>query len=290
MQKRFFLFVSLVVCLVACNKEEQIPAYIKLEAFTVNAPGGAAHQKLPHAWVYVDNVFLGGFPVPGGIPVLAEGEKEIEIYPGIRENGSRQTPTLYPLMGAFKQNVQLVAGQTVTVTPIASYFNIVTSPVGGVENFDGASVFPFDDLDGDNSTFLEVGSADGFEGKYGLLKVDTSHVANWVMIRQVMEGLPTNGDRPIFLEMHYKNDTPFEVRLFGSNQTGSDTEVIPLFQFNNSENWNKIYINLTDFIASSKYPQYQIQFRTTLPIDLTTGKYVQTQGNVYFDNIKVLYF
>jgi hypothetical protein len=276
----------------ACTKEGPTPAYLKINAFEVDAiAGGAAEHKIPHAFVYLlPNSLLGGFPTPGLVPIIAEGDTTIEIFAGIRENGSRQSPTVYPLMSSYKTTVRLVPGQITEVTPVVKYYPNVIVATASQENFDGNSVLPTDDKDGNSNTLLTIGSIDGFDGKYGKLNIDTGNVVNWIAFRQNLEGLPISGGQPVFLELHYKNTNPFELILFGSDVTGNNTETIPVFGFNNSADWNKIYINLTDFLSSTRYPKYQLQFRTTLERDITTGKFVRDSGAVYLDNMRVLYF
>jgi hypothetical protein len=283
--------VAAALTLFGCaDQKEEIPSYIKLTGWEVLAPGGVANHKLTHAFLYVDNKFLGGYPVPGLVPVLGEGNLDVEVHVGIRENGSRQTPTEYPLMEAYKAKIQLTRGQETELVPKVGYFATVKSVPGGEENFDGGNVLPTDDIDTDQATTFSIGTIGGYEGKYAKMNVDTAHAANWVKFRQAMEGLPFTGGQPVFLEMHYKNDTPFELILLGTDQSGITMEQIPVYEYNKSANWNKIYINLTDFLSSTRYAKYHLQFRCTLPRDFNTGKFTQDSGSVYLDNLRILYF
>jgi hypothetical protein len=294
MQKLQILLFFVLFSLLACGKidpEPTIPAYLELEPFEVQALGGAAVHKLPHAFVYVNNIFLGGFPVPGKIPVLMDGdENEIEIFPGIREDGSRQNPSLYPLMAPYKTKITLTRDSVTKIKPLAAYFPNVVVANGGQENFDGAVSLPIDDRDTDPVTGFNAGTAGGFEGRYGLLNVDTAHAINYIHFRDPMEGLPTVGVRPVYLEIHYKNNTPFQFLIEGTNASGTEKEVIPIYEFNRSANWNKVYINLTPFLGTTRYPKYHLQFRAVLERDLQTGKFVQDSGTILLDNIRVVYF
>jgi hypothetical protein len=277
----------------SCTKDAVpiVPSYLQLEPFMVQGLGGNAPHKLPHAFVYVNNVFLGGFPVPGQIPVLADGDSlELEIFAGIRENGSRQIPVLYSLMAPYRSRITLARDSITKVTPQVSFVPNVVAVAGGQENFDGAVALPIDDRDTDPSTTFTAGTAGGLDGRYGLLNVDTAHSINYIHFREGMEGLPIIGAQPVYLELNYKNDTPFQLLLEGSNLTGTDKEVIPVYEFNKSADWNKIYINLTDFLSSSRRPKYHLQFRAVLERDLQTGKFVQDSGSILLDNIRVLYF
>jgi hypothetical protein len=289
---RPFIFLLIFSTFLSCrDKEEQIPAYLKLEPFEVASANSAADHKLSYAFVYIkENTFLGGFPVPGLIPILEEGDIEVQIFPGIQANGSKQTPSIYPMMQPYKTKLNFVAGQTTTLKTPTDYFPNVKTVVGGLEDFDGATVLAFDDKDNDPSTSLVFDTIGGIEGKYARMQIDTGHLINWVQFRQAMEGLPTNGGNAIYIELSYKTDTPFEILLFGSDQNAIQTELIPVFQFNTSEQWNKIYIELTDFVSFTRYQKYHLQFRAILPIDFTTGKYLSTNGSVYLDNIRVVYF
>jgi hypothetical protein len=287
------LWGLILLVTLSCGKSDQgqlVPAYLKIEPYVANVPGGAANQKLPYAFVYVNGGdFRGGYPVPGLVPVLADGLTEVEILPGVKENGSIQTPSLFKLMRPYKTMVQLSPDSVTVIKPIVEYYAGVTSAPNGTENYDSGSVLPTDDKDTDPITGLTVTSVGGFDGKYALMQADTAHAINYVQFREPMEGLPTKGANTVMLELHYKNDQPFQVLLLGTNQSGTNAQVIPVFEFNTSPVWNKTYINLTPFLSTTTLPKYHLQFRVIMARDPATGKYIRERSSVCLDNIRVLY-
>jgi hypothetical protein len=60
--------------------------------------------------------------------------------------------------------------------------------------------------------------------------------------------LPSGGN-PVMLEFTYRCNHAFRVGLFSRDQTGTFQVVIIVL--NPSEDWNRIYLNLTDVISSN---------------------------------------
>ena len=80
------------------------------------------------------------------------------------------------------------------------------------------------------------------------------------------------------------------VRLVnGAVLSGANQESQPVFQFNTSENWNKIYFNLTGTLVTTQSSIQRLFFRLSLPKD-NAGNYTQTSGTVMLDNIRVVHF
>ena len=108
------------------------------------------------------------------------------------------------------------------------------------------------------------------------------------MATEKVSGLPGTDERPVWLEMNYRCDMPFQVWLLG--QTGASNEVSQaIYQFVPSAEWNKIYLNLTSFLITLKQEDYRLFFRCTLPKD-ASGKYTQPTGTVMLDNVRLIYY
>jgi hypothetical protein len=284
----FFVFLGLTA--LSCNKAEQQPAYIQLQPFEVTEPGGNSLHALKESWVFLNGQFFGAFPTPCLIPILEEGNASLEIFPGVNENGFKLSPLVYLPMTTQSSTINLMPGQTTTIVPTTRYKSSITFPIGGSINFDEAIPQPFEDLDTDLATFFTaLADTNSFSGKYGLMAIDTTHPNNVIGLAEKLEGLPTSGDRQIWLEMHYRNDVPFEFNLLGSSNSSTEETVYSVYYFNTKENWNKIYLNLTDIISLSKRDRYRLTLRTSLPRG-TDGKYTQNNGFVAFDNVRLLHF
>ncbi len=283
-----------MLLLAACDKKEAIPAYVELKPFVINAEGGAASHKVTEGWFRINKTilgeFLGAYTLPGSIPVLSEGETEIVVLPGVKENGIASTPGLYPFFVPYTTKVQLKPGESTIVTPVTSYDpNTKFIWSSNKSSFDGAAV-PIDNLDGDKNLNYKY-SNDGFEGRCLLMEVDTAHTIMEIATEKV--ALPAKADRATWIELHHKNDVPFLLDLIGYDKSGSE-KFISVFQFNPTKenNWNKIYLNITFLTAEEQiYNEgFKVFFRAVLPRDIATGKYTKIQGNVRLDNLRILHF
>ena len=260
---------------------------MRVEPFTVNAAGGAGWQKITDGWVYVNNELLGGFSLPATIPVLAEGESKVLIFPGVKENGLQSTPSVYPFMERYEVETVLTPAQTTTVQPATRYAGNVIFP-WSVERaaFNSTSIL-LEDRDSDTLSIFELTTNGAFEGRSVKLAVDTAHAENIIATEQLID-LPLTGAQPVWLEMHYKNDIPFELWLLGSEGNASELSSA-VYQFVPTENWNKIYLNLTQFLLALNQEKYRLLFRVNLPRD-DKGKITQNSGTVFLDNLRVVHF
>jgi hypothetical protein len=272
-----------------CDEPEPIPAYIRIEPFTINASaGGNAMHEVTEGWIYVNNELLGGFYLPAEIPVLAEGAAEVQIFPGVKVNGLKSSPGVYPMFKRFIASVTLTPGETTTVQPTTEYQDnrIFPYPVEQT-TFDGISSINFVNRDFDENNAFTFNN-NGYQGKCIQMYVDTAHTIMEIASEQVP--LPNTGDVNVWLEMHHQNDVPFSIQIVAVDATGFET-AIPLFLFNPTAEgqWNKIYFNLTDYLPDQKKPFYKLFYRLPLPIG-TDGKYTAETGTVKLDNIRLVHF
>lgn len=286
MKKSLFFIASLSPLLFACKDEaEPIPAYLDLQPFEVASPGGAAWHKVTDGWLYVNGEFLGAYTLPAKVPVLAEGESEILLFPGVKENGILATPNIYPYLTKYDKKYILEAAQTTTVKPVTAYDSKAIFAFGsGRGDFDGGSNIGLENRDSDDALNVKITAEGAFAGQCLLMQVDTAHPVMDVATEKMKE-LPITGAPEVWLEMHYKNDVPFFLYLLGGAEEVSQR----IFQFNLSENWNKIYINLTEPITNTAKSEQRLYFRLSLPKN-DAGKYSQPSGNVWIDNIRVLHY
>lgn len=276
------------LALAACKDEaEQIPAYLRVEPFTVNATGGAGWQKITDGWVYVDNQLLGGFTLPATIPVLAEGQNKVLVFPGVKENGLQSTPSVYPFMERYELETTLTPAQTTTVQPATQYAATVIFPWAVERSAFNSTSILLEDRDTDTASTFELTTDGAFEGRSVKISVDTAHAVNDVATEQLLD-LPLTNAQPVWLEMHYKNDIPFELWLLGAEGNSNELSAA-VYRFVPSENWNKIYLNLTQFLLALDQEKYRLLFRVNLPRD-DKGNITQNAGAVFLDNLRILHF
>lgn len=287
MKKRIlYLFLLAWIAIGGCDKPESTPAYLRIEPFIVNEKGGASWQKFTDGWLYVNNEFLGAYTLPATVPILAEGESDIILFPGVKENGIEFTPNLYLFMERYETTVSLTPPAVTTIKPETEYASNIKIPWGERGDFDGSSELQFENRDSDAATSFDLTTEEAFFGKSLRMQIDTAHPVIEIASEKV--SLPSNSGQEVWLELHHKNDMPFTLVLLSSNP--ASTEIAQdIYFFNNSDGWNKIYINLTEFLTTVLQEDHRLFFRVSLPKD-EQNKYSQLTGKVMLDNIRLLHF
>ncbi len=273
-----FLFAAFI-CLFfnTCVKENEVPAYLYIPSFTLTTTSGqgtAAH-KITDVWVYIDGNVQGIYQLPAQFPVVNLGKHDIQLFPGVRNNGIKSNPVIYPFLNSFTKSLDLTSGKIDTMRPTTTYVNSANFKI--LENFETGNSLT---VDRDNTNAIRFGQVDnGFEGKCaGLTMTKTnSYFEKGISIKaQLPDALQS-----VYLEMHYKTQSPLAVGVFGSsatNPTGVTTYKVTLFP---TDVWNKTYINLTNEVKAMRLTDYQIVFKSLLPDSISTA-------TVLIDNIKLL--
>jgi len=275
-----------ILAFVACKEaSEQIPAYLSLKPFQVTAPGGADWQEITDGWLYVNGTFLGAYTLPALVPVLAEGESEVILFPGVKENGIDATPNIYPHLTKFTKSFTLNSAQTTDIHPVTAYDPIIKYAFGvGRGDFDGGSYISLENWDADTMINVKLTTIGAFSGKSVLMQIDTGHPLMDIATEKMVD-LPILGAPEVWLELNYKNDVPFFLYML----SGPDQKLQPVYQFNLSPDWNKIYFNITGTLVTTQASEQRLYFRLSLPKD-SAGKYTQNSGTVQIDNIRVVHF
>jgi hypothetical protein len=282
---KLLLFLALFTFVACKDASEQIPAYLSLKPFEVSAPGGAGWQEITDGWLYVNGEYLGAYTLPAIVPVLADGESEIILFPGVKENGIEATPNIYPYLTKFTKKFNLATAQTTDIQAITGYDPDIVYAFGvGRGDFDGGSFISLDNRDTDGAINVELTTDGAFSGKSILMQVDTAHPVMDIATEK-MENLPVLGAPQVWLELQYKTDVPFFLYML----SGPNQESQGVYQFNLSEQWNKIYFNLTGTLVTTQQSEQRLYFRLSLPKD-RAGKYTQNSGKVQLDNIRVVHF
>lgn len=284
----FLLLLSGLACK---DQPEAIPAYLRVEPFKVNADGGADWQKITDGWVYVNREFLGAYTLPHTFPVLATGDTEIWVLAGVKENGSFETPNINYFFKRYEQSARLEPGQTTNIQPVTSYDVPAAKFAWEPErtSFDGTSSIIFEDRDADVSLNYRYTNNGAFAGRSLLMEVDSIHPEMKIASEEAT--LPILLERQTWLELHYRNDVAFALSLIGKTDGEAESSPIPVYQFNPTKDntWNKIYLNLTEFLQRSSKQRHRLLFQLQLPKD-AAGKYSPSKGAVLLDNIRLIHF
>ncbi len=268
--------------LTSCNTfqpDTSVPAYLSVDSVTFSDnlfKQGYPTSNITNVWAYYNNNPIGVYNVPALFPILAQGGTLIQLSPGIEDNGLQETRVVYPFYTDDTMTVNLQAGHTSSFIPHFTYRpNTLFSFITDFENGNNFHTF-----DGSDTTLIRLTNSPEVKyGKYcGYICVDANHpVYQGETINA--DSLPSSG--PVYVEMDYMCNIPFNIGLIGI--TSGDTVDNWFEQINPISNWNKIYIDLTPYIASVDASVYQVAFNVTLPAGTPVGQ-------VYLDNIKLVHF
>lgn len=286
------LLITLLIgfLLNGCVKNNPLPVWLEINEWTLESnplntngePDFLSHN-FTDVWVYVDNKVIGVFEVPCKIPILINGEnKNIKLYPAIRNNGISSTKKLYPFTEAFDTTLNLVPGQTYTFNPVTRY---TTAVKFWTEDFESSTVKLETDTDYSTST-LDFGSdpAIAISGDYGHIGVSTDN-SLWVGLTTEALTLPKGSE--VYLEVDYRNTAPILTGVKAINTIGTITDnpnVSMNAQSATDVKWKKIYIQLGEIVSySTSAYTFKQYFKVQLPETLSSA-------DVYIDNIHVVYF
>lgn len=281
----FILLLPLLLLLGACKDEaEQIPAYLDLQPFTVQADWGTDFHKISEGWLYVDGEYLGAYTLPAKVPVLNAGVKEVLLYPGVRENGQVETPNIYPFLKVFDKDFDLKAGETVVVNPTTTYDSrTIYLWDADQANFNTSSV-GWINLDNDAGSSVQLTNNGAFNGRCTYLRVDQANPLMEIGTEPFL--LPFDQLRETWMELHYNSNIPFDLFIYGVENNGTqDSQPIFKFNFKETEGYNKIYFSLGGSVFQTQRPRYRLRIKASYPSNSTVGT-----GEVRLDNLQILHF
>ena len=288
----FFLPGFLTLQFSACNlinPEEQIPAYIYVEPFTLQANPdievGSLDHKISHVFAYVGNAYLGVYSLPALIPVLQEGEQPLILDAAIRDNGVSTTIQIYPFYERYEHTIDLQPARIDTIQPVTRYRS--NTHVHFIEDFEAGTPIFSEDRDGNDQTFMDVTTEEVYEGnRSGIVRLDTLNVFFDVGTDRANLYPLVDGGR-IYLEVNYKTDIDL---IFGLAEIDNAGNALSNYEYGllARDTWNKVYFNLTELVLTTNADGYQVLLTGGLPI--VNGKFALSQANVYLDNIKLISF
>ncbi|MEO0341017.1 MAG: hypothetical protein AAF242_17625 [Bacteroidota bacterium] len=271
------------------NPEEEIPGYVVIEnyEFSTETNDGSAHENITEVWVFINNEYLGVFPIPAKIPVLSLGNINVRIEPGIKENGISSTPDINPFYTTFERDINLTANQEVTINPRFTYKN--TTRFAFIDAFERNTLFS-NVITGTEISRVKIDRDTPFEGD-GSGQIDLAVDDPFVEIAtaQRFSGLLDN-ELTVYLEVSFRSEVPVSFGAIGYLR-GQDDPISIDYRagFNASEDWKKIYFNLTPILFGSDADEFQIILRTSLPL-AEDGTFALTEATVELDNIKLVHF
>jgi len=274
MKKITYLLTLLVFA--SCQKEDAvgIPAYIKIENIYLGENN--SNSTITDAWVYINGQLQGVYELPAKFPVLEEGNANIKVYAGIKNNGIASDRVIYPFYSSDTTNKVLTINASTEIYPTV---NIKENIDGQFDDFDNGYSFNSD-------TCFQVLSG-GPYGKYGSLSLSDS---DSILITEInyqdfplsFDNVPQQGS-PTYMELDYKNNTSFLVGMY-INFPNSPTLEKGLLWINPKEDWNKIYIDLTQTVSEAIGAEtFSIFIKMQRDTNLDENK-------LDFDNIRIIHY
>jgi hypothetical protein len=237
---------------------------------TTPAQGVNTH-KITDLWYYVNGQFKGVFPIGSVMPVVAEDKAEITLLAGIKNNGISATRLSYSFFNPITFTQNLTAGQTYTVLPEFEYNSNVKFIYS--QNFDSpGSLFI---SAGDSAYTLTTDPTKTCGGSGGSIFMSMSDSKpTSKMLNSQPYYLPAGGSI-VYLELNYKCNQKITVGVIGDGYDERNAIIL-----NKSDDWNKIYIQLTNVVSSPpNHIGNQVFIKAT--------KEVATP-EIYIDNIKLI--
>jgi hypothetical protein len=271
------------------NPAEQIPAYIRIPSpygFSCNRLSqGTANQRITDAWVYLDEQLVGVFELPATFPVLATGNHNVRIAPGIKQNGITATRVSYPFFTDTTFSVTLSPNQTTELKPLARYSRI--SQFKWLEDFE-SNDFTLE-RSGQSQVDPQISNlpTEPAEGLFcGKILLPPGSMRFECVSKQAYD-LPKGGAF-VYLELEYRINHPMVVGIYA--YSGSSSAQFPVINLNPTVDsngnliWKKTYIYLTPEVSPNvAATNFRVFFGAQKNLVDES-----MQGVFYLDNIKVI--
>jgi len=263
------------------NPPESLPAYLRIDTIILEgnpSEQGFLSHNITEAWVVINNqISLSAYQLPAVVPVLAEGPTTITISAGIRRNGLSNAREAYPLYGFYSVERTLQPFDTVVINPVVRYQSDIVFAL--LENFETGNNFAAT-LESNASFEVINDPAMAFEGnRFARILLEENE---FLEIRSSEKSLPDVGLAPVYLEIDYRGNQPFEVwvrsvPLFSGTPINSFlVSVAP------KEDWNKIYVYFSEQLGQLDNAVYQVSIQAIRDPGVEIGE-------IYLDNLKLVY-
>ena len=268
-------YLMILFFLASCQKEDPggIPSYIKINSIEL---GDNTSSYITDAWVYINGQLQGVYELPAKFPILQQGNTNIKVYAGIKNNGIASDRIIYPFYSADTINELLNINSTTEIYPTV---NIKDNIDEHLDDFESTFSFNYD------SGFKVESSGNG--NNYGSLTLSDSDSIiiteiNYKDFPLIFNNVPQQGS-PTYLELDYKSNTLFLVGMYISTPN-SPTIDRQLLLINPKEDWNKIYIDLTQSVSEAIGAEtFSIYIKMQRDTNLDKNK-------LDFDNIRIIHY
>ena len=276
---KYWIFILFVF--IACQKDEvAIPTYFQINeiGFNDNINGETSTSKISDVWFYVNDQKQGIYEMPCTFPVIGDGTNNIKIFSGIKVNGISASRDIYPFYESYDTTLNFISDSILSLVPTTKYkqnLNFYS------EDFDGLGN-NFDISINSDTNFISPFPTDSVYGKISNVgKVILQNpFLNFEATTFEIDDFPSAGS-PVYIELDYKNNSTFIIGAYVNfSQSVIKKSIIAI---NPSEDWNKIYVNLTPTINESIGAQSLKVFISMLrPESMNSAE-------LSIDNFKIIY-
>jgi len=265
--------------------EADLPVFLELDKFeftTVDTQGSSS-SLIRDVWLYNNNEFLGAYELPAEIPILTEGETQVTLFPGIREDGSSERPRLIFLYEPDTFSFSAVPGEEVQYIPKTTYDP--RTRFSFIEDFEDGNLFTAN-LDGNDSTRLSRTTENVFEGNFsGKIVVNDSFPLVVTGTAEAYGPFLERGTQA-FMEFDYNCNVPVTIGYVGVNTQGGQVDFLKVTLLP-TDGWRKAYINFSEEFRVDQVLSAQMILR--VDFDNRFGAPPEL-GEAYFDNLKLIHF
>jgi len=269
------LYFLIAISLFSCDKDDTttngVPSYIQIDEITLDEN---YTTNITDAWVYIDGVNKGVYELPAHFPVLNDGAVEVRIYAGIKDNGIASQRVTYPFYHSDTSTIKLTIDSTTIISPTV----VLKENIEGIiDNFDQSYNFNHD-------TCFSVPETEGPYGNYGSLSFLDSILVTEINYKNPLsfDNVPQQGSAT-YLELDYKSDSEFLVGMY-INFPNTPTLQKDLLWINPKDDWNKIYVNLTQTVSEAIGAE---SFSVFIRMQRDNFSEVKTLD---FDNIRIVHY
>lgn len=281
-----FFVLAWILFLCSCNvinPAEGIPTYIQIDSVkllsTQPEKHGSVNHKITDVWVYYNREILGAYELPARVPILAEGNGQIQVVAGIYEDGLSSTRSRYPFYTVDTFSFDASPGKSIAHTPLFTYRTADTPAITyRIEDFEQGNVF-IKRYSNDTTLFRSNAPGDAFEGDWCGKIVFQDTIDNAECITSSAYYLPPG--RECYMELNYRSDVDFTIRTSFEYNTTTFTDDVISVKANSK--WNKIYIKLGGFAQTYQGAAFKFIIKAEKPTSMNVA-------TLLFDNFKIIYF
>ena len=268
------------------DQEETIPGILIISSVEViednpNFETCFGH-KIRNIEVYVNGITQGIYPINAPIPIFEEGSIDVEIFPLVYASGSSQNiePHLFLQKESFSFDINF--GEVIERDIVFEY---QPNTVFRLTEFFGlGNQFNIDIDDDEENTLIVVMDDYCQDNQVGQFVLDTATNLAIVTTPSLLENLTSD---QAYLELDYYSELDVTISFAILQQNSTNLEIQDLYYIKPKLEWNKLYINMTDFIRQSNGIKFQMYLSASLPLADEDGNTVYS-GKAYLDNIRIL--